>query len=231
MRFGLTQAFPCSYLPDKQEQVLLHLNDEPISNQAYARLLENGFRRSGDAIYRPHCPACDACQSLRIAVKDFRPSRNQRRIINKNNDLAICLSDQDKDEYYPLYERYILARHTNGSMYPPTPEQYRHFISSHWAGTQFLEFKLEQQLVGVAITDSIDNGLSALYTFFEPSLEKRSLGTFAILKQISLAQQQNKHYLYLGYQINDCSKMNYKARFAPNQRFIDNKWQQFTDPE
>jgi leucyl-tRNA---protein transferase len=224
MRFGLTQAFPCSYLPDKQEQVLLHLNDEPISNQAYARLLENGFRRSGDAIYRPHCPACDACQSLRIAVKDFRPSRNQRRIINKNNDLTICLSDQDKDEYYPLYERYILARHANGSMYPPTPEQYRHFISSHWAGTQFLELRLEQQLVGVAITDSIDNGLSALYTFFEPSLEKRSLGTFAILKQISLAQQQNKPYLYLGYQIDDCNKMNYKARFAPNQRFTNDNW-------
>ncbi|GGD53658.1 arginyltransferase [Lacimicrobium alkaliphilum] len=225
MRFGLTEAFPCSYLPEQQEQVLLHLNDEPVSNEVYAKLLQNGFRRSADSIYRPYCPACNACQSLRIDVEHFRPTRNQRKVINRNKDLDFSLSTQDKEQYYALYERYINTRHANGSMYPPSPEQYRHFISSLWAETQFMEIRLNQQLIGVAITDSIDDGLSAFYTFFEPELEKRSLGTLAILKQIELTRQQCKRYLYLGYQIDDCSKMNYKARFGPHQRFIDNKWQ------
>ncbi|WP_088328777.1 arginyltransferase [Lacimicrobium sp. SS2-24] len=224
MRFAVTQAFPCSYLSDRQEQVLLHLNDEPISNDTYTRLLQNGFRRSGDALYRPHCPACNACQSLRVLVSEFEPSRNQRRILSRNHDLTVTLQTQSQDDYYPLFEAYIHERHSQGSMFPPSVEQYRHFINSYWADTRFMDIRLKDRLVAVAITDTIGDGLSALYTFFDSALQKRSLGTFAILQQIALAKELQKPHLYLGYQIDECNKMNYKARFQPNQRFIGNKW-------
>lgn len=228
MKFGLTQQFSCSYLPEENEQLLVFVDEHGTQLPHYDLLINSGFRRSGEQIYRPHCPTCQACQSIRIPVQQFKPSKSQKRILNKNCDLSVLVSHEDNDAYYPLYETYINERHTDGSMYPASYQQYLGFIKSQWMKPTFLEMYLDQDLVGVAVTDELSDAFSALYTFFLPSLANRSIGTYAILKQIELTQDRNKPYLYLGYQVDDCQKMNYKSNFLPHERFFNNKWQLIT---
>lgn len=228
MKFGITQQFDCSYLSDQQEQLLVLVEDNEPSQQDYDLLITSGFRRSGEQIYRPHCATCNACQSIRILTTRFTPSKGQKRIIKRNADLDIKLSHQDKAEYFPLYETYINQRHADGSMFPASHEQYQSFIYANWTSPLFIELYLDSELVAVAVTDQLDQGLSALYTFFKPELAFRSIGTFAILTQIEQAKALNKKYLYLGYQVDACPKMNYKDKFFPYERFFANKWHQFT---
>lgn len=228
MKFGLTQQFPCSYLADKDEQLLVFVEDNDAIETSYSQLIESGFRRSGELIYRPHCPDCNACQSIRVLVEKFVPSRGQKRVQKRNADIEIKIGHENKANYYPLYEIYINHRHTDGSMFPASMEQYLGFIACNWKPPLFMEFYLRQELVAVAVTDEVTDGLSALYTFFRPDMDKRSIGTFAILSQIQHAQSLNKQYLYLGYQVDACTKMNYKINFLPYERFFANKWQQFT---
>jgi len=229
MKFGLTEEFPCSYLDHKSEQLLVFVNDqERCTAEQYEVLLNAGFRRSGEQIYRPHCPACQACQSIRVPVEQFYPSKSQKRIISRNKDITVCYSDKDKPEYFPLYQKYIDQRHFDGSMYPASEEQYRNFINSIWMKPLFLEFYLQDTLIAVAVTDNMKNSLSALYTFFQPEHHNRSLGIFAVLQQIAHAKTIEKTYLYLGYQIDECQKMSYKSNFFPHQRFFEHKWQLFT---
>ncbi|MCC2615404.1 arginyltransferase [Aestuariibacter halophilus] len=224
MKFGLTQQFGCSYLPDQDEQLLVHVADSPITPHTAEMLVASGFRRSGEQIYRPHCPRCSACQAIRIPVSAFTPSRSQRRILQRNQGLRWQVSHTDKDAYYQLYDQYICARHKDGSMYPPTRAQYLSFVQCSWSEPLFIEGYDDGQLVVVAVTDRFPNSLSALYTFFDPTYAHRSIGTLAILQQITQAQQWQLDFLYLGYQIDACQKMNYKARFYPHERFFDNKW-------
>ncbi len=229
MKFGLTQEFDCSYLPNKKEQLLVFVPEGLSASSAqYNILLDAGFRRSGDQVYRPHCQGCRACQSLRIPVSDFSMSKSQKRIYNKNADLIVKVSDKGKSKYYPVYEQYINQRHQDGSMFPASKSQYDNFINCDWLNSSFIEFYLHSELIGVAVTDVLRDSLSALYTFFMPEFSARSLGTFAILKQIEETRRRNKAFLYLGYQIDECQKMRYKANFYPHQRFIDNKWQIIT---
>ncbi|MCF2950053.1 arginyltransferase [Paraglaciecola aquimarina] len=225
MKFGLTQAFPCSYLTDQQEQLLVLMPDLAPTAEHYDYLIGAGFRRSGLQIYRPHCQACKACEAIRLPVNQFALSKSQKRILNRNKDLIIKVSEQDKPEYYPLYESYINQRHADGSMYPASRQQYDGFILSPWDNALFIEFYAETELIGVAVTDNLPKSLSALYTFFKPTEGKRSLGTYAILQQIDLAKSMNKAFLYLGYQIDACAKMNYKQNFLPHERFFNEKWQ------
>ncbi len=225
MKFGITDSFECSYLDDRQERLLVYVGNQRFSSiEDYEMMLEAGFRRSGDQVYRPQCPQCNACRSLRLHVNDFKPSKNQKRILNKNSDLVCRISREDKPKYYELYRDYIKARHSDGSMFPPTPEQYTHFLHSAWAPTLFIELSLNDRIIAVAVTDELPNSLSALYTFYDPNLEERSLGTLAILNQIQQAQNIGKKYLYLGYQIDSCQKMNYKTKFMPNEQYIDHQW-------
>lgn len=224
MKFGLTNPFSCSYLPDKQEQLLVLVEEPVYGNHHYDMLISAGFRRSGEQIYRPHCRNCQACHSVRLPVADFTPSRSQKRVLNKNKDIRVLISRDDKPEYYPLYEQYINQRHQDGSMYPASRQQYRGFIQSAWSEPLFVECYMQRELVAVAVTDVIQHGLSALYTFFKPELVERSIGTFSILQQIKQTQKMQLSYLYLGYQVDACAKMNYKTRFYPHERFFENKW-------
>ncbi|MGB3727427.1 MAG: arginyltransferase [Glaciecola sp.] len=228
MKFGVTQAFPCSYLSEHEEQLLVCM--EPIDSlqSNYPVLIQAGFRRSGEQLYRPHCKQCNACESLRIIASAFTPSKSQKRIINKNKDIIMSVHDGERDDYYPLYEEYINANHSDGSMYPASYEQYRNFVHCYWQSPIFIEGRINGELVGVAVTDKLSNGLSALYSFFDPSLAKRSLGTFFILQQVQICQQMQMPYLYLGYQIDQCAKMNYKNNFYPHQRLQDNRWVLFS---
>ncbi|MGK0268649.1 MAG: arginyl-tRNA--protein-N-Asp/Glu arginylyltransferase [Paraglaciecola sp.] len=228
MKFGITTAFTCSYLPEQKERLLVFMSDTQPTMLEYNYLISAGFRRSGTQVYRPHCGSCNACESIRLPVNTFAPSKSQKRIVKRNQDLTIRISDSDKPEYYPLYESYINQRHADGSMYPATLEQYQGFVLSPWNNALFIELHTNDELIGVAVTDKLVSSLSALYTFFKPEEQQRSLGNFAILQQIELAKSLNKPFLYLGYQIDACQKMSYKQNFLPHERFFDDKWQLIT---
>lgn len=227
MKFGITQEFECSYIPEQSERLLVCLEPTDDLKGHYSDLIQLGFRRSGEQIYRPNCKTCNACESLRILTREFVPSKSQKRILSKNRDLKISFSEHAKDDYYLLYEQYINHTHSDGSMYPASLEQYESFIFSCWNAPLFLEIEQNNQLVGVAVTDKVENGLSALYTFYDPTLRTRSLGKYLILKQIALCRSLDLSYLYLGYQIDECDKMNYKTQYKPYQRFIGNSWRTF----
>ena len=227
MKFGLTHQFECSYLKDRHEQLLVLADQEPTSPYHYDLLIGSGFRRSGEQVYRPHCPQCSACNSIRVLCDEFTPSKSQKRVRSKNKDIKVIVSREDKPEYYTLYERYINERHQDGSMFPATHHQYASFVNSSWCESLFFEFRSDDELIAVAVTDKLNNALSALYTFFEPNMAERSIGTFAILTQIEFARQCNIRHLYLGYQVDACAKMNYKTKFYPHERFISNKWHYF----
>ncbi len=200
------------------------LDKHLLSGDGYEALLSAGFRRSGSDIYRPYCQACKACCSLRLSVSEFTPTRSQKRIQLKNQDLQIILSTQDQPEYYALFARYIHERHADGSMYPPSRNQYDNFLLCSWLNPYFIELRHNNQLLAVAITDPLPGSLSAMYTFYDAHHEHRSLGSLAIMTQIELARKMGKKWLYLGYQVDGCKKMNYKKNFHPYQLLIDHQW-------
>ncbi|MGL4753765.1 MAG: arginyltransferase [Aeromonadaceae bacterium] len=224
LKIGLTPEHACSYLPAEKERLMVLLEDKYRSAEGYEALLNAGFRRSGNDLYRPHCQRCTACHSLRLAIADFQPSASQRRIKQRNNNIQIVLSSQDKPEYYDLFARYIHARHKDGSMFPATRNQYDNFLLCDWLSPYFVEFHLEQQLVAVAITDPLPLSLSAMYTFYDPAYSGLSLGTLAIMTQVDLARRMNRQWLYLGYQVDGCRKMKYKTHFHPYELLIDQEW-------
>jgi len=227
LQFGVTRESQCGYLSQQQERLLVAVTDgnPPMTAELYEHLLEHGFRRSHNDVYRPYCRLCQACQSLRVLAPEFSPSRSQRRVINKNSDLTQRIVTKPQPDYDQLFCRFIELRHKDGAMYPPDPDSFWHWCDCDWMQTQFVEWRdLNDKLIMVSVIDTLPNALSAMYTFFEPDHDKRSPGTFSILALIELCQQQNKDYLYLGYQIDACNKMNYKAKFTPNERLIGNQW-------
>lgn len=224
---GLTPPSPCPYLPRQQEQLSVLLAEAQQKAQYYQSLLELGFRRSGDSLYAPACPACSQCQSLRVDVKQFSASRSQKRILNKAFTVSCEWHQQLDDEDYRLFARYIEARHKDGPMYPTSRKAFDDFLGAGWSTTRYLKLYHQQQLVAVCVCDVLPQALSAVYTFFEPTLTHLSLGRLAVLRQIEQSNKANKSWLYLGYQIDACQKMNYKSHYLPNQRYIDGKWQEF----
>lgn len=217
----------CSYLEDRLARNIYPDPLRPLTNSLYSQLIQHGFRRSGEHVYRPFCPACDACVPVRIDVNNFKPNRSQRRCLRDNNDIDIVIKPAIFDaEHYDLYQRYLAHRHPGGGMDNPSQETYLQFLTSSWSDTAFIEFRTRQHLLAVAITDFVTDAASAFYTFFDPDCCARGLGTFAILKQIQIAQQQNLSWLYLGYWIGDSPKMRYKSRFSALQQF-DGQWHNF----
>lgn len=230
LRFGLTAPAQCNYLDDQQEQLVFLLPEQPISAQLYSQLLQLNFRRSGEQVYTPHCPSCRACQSVRISTAAFKPSRSQRRLLNKAKRhgltyqlTANCL---DKD-YFALYAQYINFKHADGSMFPPTTEQLQSILACSWMTVRCLELYQHNRLIAVSVVDETDDALSAVYTFFAPDVSQFSPGTLAILYLSQLSKSLGKKWLYLGYQIEGCQKMAYKATFLPQQRFIAGQWHSF----
>jgi arginine-tRNA-protein transferase len=224
-QLGITQSFPCNYLPDQQERLLVATDERLHNSKHYAWLMAQGFRRSGDQIYRPHCEFCSACKSLRVLVNEFTLSKSQKRNVKRNNHFTVHISSKVKDSYYPLYENYINTLHKDGSMFPATTEQYKSFISCNITEQIYLEIWHDNELISVAVTDVLKDALSAVYTFYHPDYNQHGLGVLSILKQLSLAHEMEVKYLYLGYQIDECKKMNYKNRYYPHQVLIENSWQ------
>ena len=227
LRFFLTVPHACSYLPGKEATTLFLDPKESPGQGVYDALTLLGFRRSGLHLYRPHCEGCHACISVRIPVADFRPNRTQRRLMRRNADLTIeVVQAQFDSRHYDLYARYICTRHHDGDMFPPSHEQYRTFLSLDQPYARLLEMRLDGKLVAVSAFDELRHGLSAIYTFFDPdhNLERRSLGTQAVLALIQMASLKGLPHVYLGYWIEECRKMSYKSSFSPLERLDGRLW-------
>lgn len=224
--FFATPEHPCSYLEGRQATTMFVDPRARVDKPLYSQLTQLGFRRSGSHYYRPHCHGCDACIPVRIPVSQFHPRRSQRRVWRDNSDISFHITPvQYREECYQLYERYIHERHSDGDMYPPSREQFTSFLVEGTPEGFFLEMRLEQRLIAMAAVDVLQDGLSAIYTLFDPDHESRSPGTLAILWQIEEARRRGLSHLYLGYWIRQCRKMNYKSRFRPLQQLVDGQWQ------
>jgi arginine-tRNA-protein transferase len=224
LRLFITAEHACNYLPGRLARNLV-VDPKAVNARVYTQLAHFGFRRSGNHVYRPHCVGCAECLSLRVPVGAFTPNRSQRRTWNRNQDLSVrCLEPRFRLDHYRLFERYLKSRHPGGGMDDTSYDDYLAFITSAWSDTRLYEFRLERRPLAVAVVDRLGDGLSAVYTFFEPAEVTRGLGTFAILWQIAEAQRQNLAWVYLGYWVQDCHKMAYKINFQPHQLFSAGQW-------
>lgn len=216
---------PCSYL---DQHVARNVYADPFRSPTmdmYNALIQKGFRRSGDYLYRPHCENCEKCISTRIIADSFNPNRSQKRTVQNNTDLVTsCEPAAYTDEYFDVYKRYLNSRHKNAGMDNPERADFERFLISDWCDTEFFTLRLDGKLLAVAVTDIVSTGLSAVYTFFDPEFEKRSLGTTSILMQIELARSRGLEFVYLGYWIEESKKMNYKSFFKPQERYVKSDW-------
>jgi leucyl-tRNA---protein transferase len=224
----LTAEHPCSYLEGLKARTLFVDPLARMDSATYQALVDQGFRRSGAHVYRPACRGCARCVPVRIPVADFRPDRSQRRnwACNVGDFRLLDTPAAFQPAQFALYLRYLAGRHPDGSMADDTSvESYRRFLVDPWGGeTRFLELHLDGRLAGVAVTDLLPNGLSAVYTFFDPDLCARGPGTFAVLAQIETARRLGLPFLYLGYWIGASQKMAYKERFRPIETWDGRAW-------
>lgn len=223
--FYLTIPHECSYYSDRMCQNIIPDPNKTIQATEYGELATLGFRRSGNHVYRPHCPECAACIACRVEIRHFKWHRNHRRCMKRNRDVAIHeVAPAVTEEYFALYQRYLNSRHADGDMKDPAEADFENFLVKGCAESSFIEFRLDQILIAIAVVDRIKDGLSAVYTFYDPDMKDRSLGTFAILTEIELCKNRNLPYLYLGYWIDQHPKMHYKAGFDGLQYFLRSQW-------
>ena len=226
-QFYLTAPSPCPYLAGKEERkVFTHLVGEraPELNNI---LTQGGFRRSQSIAYRPACEDCRACISVRVIAKDFRPTPSMRRIMRRNADIAAEMRIAvPTSEQYAIFRAYLDSRHRDGGMADMTVLDYAMMVEDSHIETRIIEYRLREsgELVAMALTDVLSDGLSMVYSFFEPDLSARSLGTLMVLDHISRAQRMGLSYVYLGYWVRGSRKMDYKGRFLPQERLMPEGW-------
>ncbi|MCA1926320.1 MAG: arginyltransferase [Thiobacillus sp.] len=226
IQFYLTAHYDCSYLPGERARSQVATPAHLIDRHAYSALIRAGFRRSGQFIYRPHCEHCRACVPVRVDAARFAPNRTQRRCLKRNRGLDARFLPLDfRNEHYDLYRRYLGSRHAGGGMDRDGPDQYIQFLLSSNVDSAMVEFRDGDTLVMIAVIDQIDDGLSAVYTFFDPHRGQDSLGVYGVLWQIELARRLELPYLYLGYWIAASRKMAYKIQYAPLEGLVDGRWQ------
>ena len=238
-QFYLTAPSPCPYLPGQEERkVFTHLVGERAA-ELNNLLTHGGFRRSQSIAYRPACERCRACVSVRVIADEFRPTRNMRRVLDRNGDLAGEMRIAvPTSEQYSVFRAYLDARHYDGGMADMTVLDYAMMVEDSHVQTRLIEYRRcnsdvagasvsgprKGELLAVALTDVLKDGLSMVYSFYEPEPEHRSLGTFMILDHIARARRMGLAYVYLGYWVRGSRKMDYKGRFLPQERLAPEGW-------
>lgn len=225
--FHVLAETPCPYLPNRSERKLLTEISGPDAKAAYGLLSRAGFRRSRHFAYRPACSGCSACVPIRVAAMHFRPSRSLKRIANVNADLiARDRAARATREQNELFARYLVARHEQGDMTGMSFADYRAMVEDTRLDTRIIEFRAaDSRLVAACLFDWLEDGPSAVYSFFDPELPRRSLGTYMVLWLIEAARALERPYVYLGYWFKESPKMAYKARFQPLEALGPAGWQ------
>lgn len=228
--FFVTPEHECSYYNDRLARTVFGDPRQSPTNQTQTELARYGFRRSGRFMYRPECANCCACIASRVPVALFGASRSQRRNLRDNADLRVdVVSPYCNDYLLDFYNRYQRSRHPEGQMLADNAAQFSDFLLSPWSCTEFLEVRRDDTLLAIGVFDRLNDGLSAIYTFYDPDSDTRGLGVFVILKLIELARRDNLDWLYLGFWLPQHPKMTYKSRFRPLEILVENEWQVLDD--